>query len=431
MLSCRPAAVTRAATTPVARSGLVLSMAACLLLLQGCGLISVTRAGLEENRRVERLHRDCPKPGKNAHCDHELVLVTPPPLQMSRAPAASAPSTRAEGPVEALRHARGTVELARVLAPMAYLANVVYHRHETGDDVEKRTAPEACHRGIARSRHPLEIAPASDTGGWRRWENADGCAVEGGLFYDTFIREPMGLEAATHPVLLAIVFRGTENTRGQFADDWTDNVLSAMGLTPRQYATAIEKLRVTQEALGQLKKRYEDQGRVVEIYAAGHSLGGGLAQQAGYLYGNISAVFAFNTSPVTNWTQLRLWDEGRNIQNPDPVIFRIEQQGEFLDYLRFVTTRVNLRKLARTDIEFNFGSPGAFSGHSIASLTCHLAARAAQSSGATAGPLGFTPDGARRMTTLSGVEGFACEKGALESICKASPYLDRACRPQG
>jgi hypothetical protein len=276
--------------------------------------------------------------------------------------------------------------------------------------------------------HPLEQPEDGSQGGWARLPDPAGCVAEAGLFYDTYIREPQKGSASPQAVQVAIVFRGTENEIDQFGYDWTDNFLSSFGLSPQQYTLAIERLKLTMAAIATLKDERAKQNQTVEVYAAGHSLGGGLAQQAAYLYRDILAVFAFNTSSVTNWTQLALWDEGIYIQNHDPIVYRVEQQGEFLDYLRFVTTRASSRMLGRTDIEFNFGSPKPFSGHSIATLTCHLAVRAAESGAMVAGPLGYTPNGAEALTLTRklSVPGLGCDAGTLNTICSESrSYLPR------
>ena len=309
---------------------------------------------------------------------------------------------------------------------MAYLSNVVYHRHDVATWM--RTSVQACTRNMPESKHPLEQNGTGRRGVWERWANESGCTVEEGLFYDTYIREPHDQEKQTHPVLVVIAFRGTENTRLQWGSDWMDNILSATGIAPRQYVSAIDRLKVTMAALAELKEKRAALGQNLEIYAAGHSLGGGLAQQAAYLYEEITAVFAFNSSPVTNWTQLVLWDEGRHIKNPDPTVFRVEQQGEFLDYVRFVTTRATSRMLGRTDIEFNFGAAGPFKGHSIAALSCHLAIRAAESSEPTAGPLGYTGDEALKLAHPSGVKDLGCDHGALKTICEVTSVTLKACR---
>jgi pimeloyl-ACP methyl ester carboxylesterase len=72
-----------------------------------------------------------------------------------------------------------------------------------------------------------------------------------------------------------------------------------------------------------------------QIIAVGHSLGGGLAQQAAYVNPRIRQVYAFDPSIVTGSTDTNVrqhWDEyvpGLNIE-------RVYEHGEILAYLRFL-----------------------------------------------------------------------------------------------
>jgi len=419
----------------VALCALSAALALVLSSLQGCGAISYATAAYKDQQRVKASHRDCVDRGDYGVCDRELVMVKPPPTQMDRSRLApTLAPTKVTGPVPApvpsarlaMSQAGNTVELSRTLLPMAYLANVVYHRHETKASTAVRSEAKACLRGQPLSTHPLEDPKAGSNGGWARMPGAAFCAAEEGLFYDTFIREPGAGFGPAHPVQVAIVFRGTENTLDQAGHDWPDNLMIAFGVPPRQYTIAIERLRATMQALVQLKALHMASNQRVEIYAVGHSLGGGLAQQAAYLHKEIDAVFAFNTSAVTNWTQLLLWDDGVHIQNHDPIVYRVQQQGEFLAYLRFVTTRASSSMVGRTDIEFNFGPPAAFAGHSMAPLVCHLAVRAAQAPDAAAAPLGYTPDEAQALSERLGVAGLGCDDNTLDKICaSSSSYFPR------
>lgn len=417
----------------------------CAAGLQGCGVLSVSHAGYLEHTRLRAENgpaysTQAPPPppapapcpgtaGATDACPRERVIVRlPPPRSV---PSADLPNPLRQAGIE---HAHSSAALAPVLLPMAYLSNLVYHRHER---TAHRTDPaRAC--GDGHEPHPMGArllalpAPAATTaaaphGQWRRWGSAeDHCTAEAGtgLFYDTYLRLPDTDEPASAPLQVALVFRGTENDFRQFGFDWTDNALSVFGISPHQYRRAIERLAVTVAAL---RAAPALQGRPLHLYAAGHSLGGGLAQQAAYLHADIRAVYAFNTSSVTNWSQLRLWDGGRHIQNHEPVIVRAEQDREALDYLRGITTRFNLTRFHRTDLQFHFGRYGPFTGHSIAKLSCHLAARAAEPPTDPARPL-FGPAAAQARAVLNelGQPEVGCDAATLAEICENSPYLQVA-----
>jgi hypothetical protein len=214
----------------VQRVELALLLVASLLMLQGCGVVSYTRAAVVDHQLLTQQYSDCPTPGSEGVCDREFVVVTPPPLMLDCAHLARPGCPKAETPPEMpwsrnarpttppavaeMRTARDSIALARVLLPMAYLSNVVYHRHEVGRPTAARSAPAACLQQQPLSTHPLERAGEA-RGGWARWPDAAGCAAVDGLFYDTYVRAPAADAGTSAPWQVAIVFRGTENTVDQ------------------------------------------------------------------------------------------------------------------------------------------------------------------------------------------------------------------------
>lgn len=92
---------------------------------------------------------------------------------------------------------------------------------------------------------------------------------------------------------IVIVFRGTNLAQW---GDWYSNfrwVTKYNSLVADQY----EQTKTIVNYLIPILRR--DFGSTISISAAGHSLGGGLAQQAGFSTPHISKVFAFASSPVT------------------------------------------------------------------------------------------------------------------------------------
>ena len=71
-----------------------------------------------------------------------------------------------------------------------------------------------------------------------------------------------------------------------------------------------------------------------KVYAAGHSLGGGLAQYALYYSPKITIAYVFNTTPVTGWTDLDSDQRMRNVKGNR--VYRVHENGEVLEFLRLV-----------------------------------------------------------------------------------------------
>jgi hypothetical protein len=201
------------------------------------------------------------------------------------------------------------------------------------------------------------------TGRWSRWRGSnkiesEPCYNHEGLFYETYV-----YISANKIQEAVIAFRGTENNGAQFWHDWRSNLASFFGFEPEQYKIASKNIP---KVIRALKETSPD----IRIYATGHSLGGGLAQQAGYLSRDIKEVFTFNTSPVTNWTRLAL--DG-NVENAYPIIHRIYNGGEVLGGIRSVSTLFTKARYGRHDIGIQVKPKQLIAGHSMTLLSCHLA----------------------------------------------------------
>lgn len=247
-------------------------------------------------------------------------------------------------------------DVAQRFGFMAFLADLVYYRDISDTDREL-----LCHETV--KAHEAIPLPASDGGKWRRLTNTDSvnfCVNDrSGLFYETFVYEDKkkGVQEAV------IVFRGTENDNGQFFKDWSANLSALFGLQPKQYKIALGHLR---GVIDKLKNDYPE----VQIYTAGHSLGGGLAQQAGYFSRDIKEVYTFNTSPVTNWSWMVF---RKKIGNDYPAIYRLYHTGEILEKARFVTTSFNSSRYNRYDLGIQLWPKSAIKGHSMNIMACGFA----------------------------------------------------------
>jgi hypothetical protein len=267
-------------------------------------------------------------------------------------------------------------DLAHKFGLMALFAKVVYR-----DDLPENERTGAGCKYLSSGNDAPKAVPdygmpndnPSDTSGgstnrWLRWDriiNPAGppCMDTGGLYYETYIHlDSQGkLDAAV------IAFRGTENHRTQIVQDWTTNFAAAFGFEPSEYALARGAMK---HLLPALVQRFKESGTPVKIFTTGHSLGGGLAQQLGYLTNDVSEVVTFNTSPVTNWTALRF---AKAVENDFPTIYRLEHGGEFLGFPRFVATTATKARYNRYDIGLQIDDKSLVKGHAIALFACEFA----------------------------------------------------------
>jgi len=202
---------------------------------------------------------------------------------------------------------------------------------------------------------------------WERWvpegfreeDDAPPCFNEGGLFYETYVRldKSQIIEAV-------IAYRGTENRPGQWGPDWSTNFANAFGFEPDEYLQARLRLK---KLTGRLRQAA---GPNASIYAVGHSLGGGLAQQAGYLSKEIKEVYTFNTTPVTNWSTLR---QLGLVERGYPIIHRVYNGGEGLAGIRAISTAATSTRYGRHDVEVQFGPKAVITGHLMGVIACNFA----------------------------------------------------------
>lgn len=109
------------------------------------------------------------------------------------------------------------------------------------------------------------------------------------------------------------------------------------------------------------------------IVAVGHSLGGGLAQQAAYTSkGGVARVFAFDPSPVTGFYSVE--DTLRNDSKERLEIHRVYEGGEILSYFRSFLRRfygATKSSPAIYNAKFNLEGGGVIDNHSIGRMIQH------------------------------------------------------------
>jgi hypothetical protein len=254
--------------------------------------------------------------------------------------------------------------LADKLVPYAALAANVYNgayegnaRAHSDDPNYKKKLEDTAHSPLANTclRQPASML-RSAIPLWRRWEH----------FPSPYLRcrnEIVGLyvevwERTTPDPEIAIVFKGTENDALAVAvPDWFSNLRWLGVLLP-------DRLKTDQytQAAGDLAEefgmRLEQEGwpnrpgdKALKIVTVGHSLGGGLAQYFAYSFSrisqrgklpSISAVYAFNSSPVTGWSDVCPKVRRRNASSLQ--IFRVSEFGEILAYPRFFAESLSPRR---------------------------------------------------------------------------------------
>jgi pimeloyl-ACP methyl ester carboxylesterase len=196
---------------------------------------------------------------------------------------------------------------------------------------------------------------------------------------------------------IVIAFRGTDFHN---ADDWISNLRWVTRFLP-----FYDHYKQVQRHIGAIIDRASAMhGQAApKIVAVGHSLGGGLAQQAAYKDGRIREVYAFDPSTVTGYYDPDVAGKANSVGLK---IDRIFQRGEILAYLRFVMTQLyplsGINPQIRT-VRFSFASKGtAIDHHSMDALTAGLvvAAGAPAEWSSKSRPLPDAPPGSRETSWI-------------------------------
>lgn len=190
------------------------------------------------------------------------------------------------------------------------------------------------------------------------------CKPVSGLEYHVWRRREKG---RCH---VAIAFRGTD---GNEFGDWISNFRWLYRLAPKfdQYAQVQTHIADILEGI----RKGDCRGAVTEFVSVGHSLGGGLAQQAAYASGDkpIRYVYAFDPSPVTGFFDVSALIRDKSVDGLG--IDRTYEAGEILALPRMIVENfippAACHPRIRT-VRFNLLTGFGISQHSIEKLTQNL-----------------------------------------------------------
>ena len=148
---------------------------------------------------------------------------------------------------------------------------------------------------------------------------------------------------------IVVAFRGTDFDQ---MNDWISNFRWLRRLFPQTFDQYAQVHLYISEILDKAVKTHGvSDPRIVSV---GHSLGGGLAQQAAYADKRIRKVYAFNPSIVTGF---RASGEAARKNAEGLEIDRIYQRGEILAFVRFAGARIVRPPSANPQVKlvrFNF-----------------------------------------------------------------------------
>jgi hypothetical protein len=250
----------------------------------------------------------------------------------------------------------------------AWLSEAAYNK--TAGAYAKQAA-----KGIAPCANADEVLRAQ---GWERWAGFP----DDGLLQKISVsnlRVEVWEKRTTQSVVVA--FGGTIFTSGK---DWKSNL---RWFIPKHKDEYTEIVAVFGPAfVSEFQRRANaPEGthlRGVSLYATGHSLGGGLAQQFAYALPindavpRVQHVYAFDPSPVTGFYSVAPYI--RDINKVSLSIDRVYERGEILALVRSFTSFFvppSASNPAIRGVRYNlFYTANPISGHSMSELACKLQA---------------------------------------------------------
>ena len=193
-------------------------------------------------------------------------------------------------------------------------------------------------------------------------ETPPGSYKVNGLGYQVWIKESPGT-----PPQAIIAFRGTDAKQ---LGDWISNFRWVTRFIPFFWDQYDQTRALIPTLVESIHKKYGDN---TFITTTGHSLGGGLAQQAAYMSHHIRTVYAFDPSVVTGYYSVDT--ATREISEKGMSIQRIYEHGEILAYIRLIFKE--LYPLTHADpkiveVRYNLLEGNGVAQHSMKNFACKL-----------------------------------------------------------
>ncbi len=186
-----------------------------------------------------------------------------------------------------------------------------------------------------------------DPQGWKRIKTLDD--AETSLYLEVWLNGEEGV----------IAFRGTQEPK-----DWWSNARWITRFIPAGW----DQYDLVRSRIASLLEEAKSKG-ARRFTATGHSLGGGLAQQAAYAHPDIKYVVAFDPSPVTGFRSVPQAERDRNKQAIE--IFRAYEKGEILAFFRRFLRRFLPLSSANptiTEVRFNLTKGDPVKQHNMSKL---------------------------------------------------------------
>jgi hypothetical protein len=264
----------------------------------------------------------------------------------------------------------------------AWLAEAAYGKTPHGQKAREEHATRRAEETVGTASEPAPC-PASeaalDAAGWRPWPGFP----DDGLL-ERIKRYHLRIEVwiRQYPAAVAVAFGGTViNNR----NDWGSNLRWFLPGHKDEYSETVQVFApaFAKEYTERLLSGDADWAflRRASIYAAGHSLGGGLAQQFAYALPSefpdvprVSHVYAFDPSPVTGFYSVDPATRDKNRTSLS--IDRVYERGEILAIARSATSVFVPPSATSPTIRgvryALFYPANPISGHSMTELACRM-----------------------------------------------------------
>lgn len=205
--------------------------------------------------------------------------------------------------------------------------------------------------------------------GWQRVpeiEKAGDCEDDVGLYYHVWRRE------VPDAVEVVVVFRGTRELKDWYYGNmrWFTRLITSDDQYSRARRYSREVLEYFRSGDGRRKQ--------LRFAAAGHSLGGGLAQAVLYDQPQVYLqAYAFSSSPVTGYMDQPIENRMAGCScnaklGAEARIYRFYESDEILSHLRFVVKMFLTPDRHIHEVRFGFADGNIISQHSMPSLAKQL-----------------------------------------------------------